>query len=141
MPDTAATPHRRPRRATPPPSAAPTPSGPAGPATAGQLRDGITLEQASARLEKCLAYDRATAPARVGGGTGPGHADGYRIILALNSTGDSNSPGDGMFVVAVQEKAEQIRLICNIKDGEASGPEHQSVGSERQPDARPCWST
>ena len=33
-----------------------------------------------------------------------GKADDYRIILALNSTGDSNAPGDGVFVVAVKEK-------------------------------------
>ena len=35
-----------------------------------------------------------------------GKADDYRIILALNSTGDSNSPGDGIFVVAVKEQAD-----------------------------------
>lgn len=65
-----------------------------------------------------------------------GGADEYRIILALKSTGDSNSPGDGMFVVAVKEKPRETRLICNVKNGEASGL-NTSVGSDRQPDSPP----
>ncbi|MER6289661.1 hypothetical protein [Streptomyces sviceus] len=120
--------------ATPTPS--PTPSGPAGPATAGQLRDGITLEQAAGGLDKCLAYDRDRVAHGGIASTDLGKPDEYRIILALNSTGDSNSPGDGMFVVAVKEKPKQTRLICNIKDGEASGL-NTSVGSDRQPDSPP----
>ncbi|MDH6450032.1 hypothetical protein RKD27_006138 [Streptomyces sp. SAI-126] len=118
------------------PSPSPTPSGPAGPATAGQLRDGITLDQAARGLDKCLAYDRDRV---AHGGTANadlGKADEYRIILALNSTGDSNSPGDGMFVVAVKEKPKETRLVCNIKDGEASGL-NTSVGSDRLPDSPP----
>ncbi|MDH6434241.1 hypothetical protein M2158_002718 [Streptomyces sp. SAI-144] len=123
--------------ATPTPTPSPTPSGPAGPATAGQLRDGITLEQAVEGLDKCLAYDRDRV-AHGGGIDSPdlGKADEYRIILALNSTGDSNAPGDGVFVVAVKEKPKETRLICNIKDGEASGL-NTSVGSDRQPDSPP----
>ncbi|MFE1833349.1 hypothetical protein [Streptomyces sviceus] len=120
--------------ATPTPS--PTPSGPAGPATAGQLLDGITLEQAAGGLDKCLAYDRDRVAHGGIASTDLGKPDEYRIILALNSTGDSNSPGDGMFVVAVKEKPKQTRLICNIKDGEASGL-NTSVGSDRQPDSPP----
>ncbi|MCX5259030.1 hypothetical protein OOK27_33685 [Streptomyces canus] len=120
--------------ATPTPT--PTPSGPAGPATAGQLRDGITLEQAAEGLDKCLAYDRDRVAHGGIASSDLGKADEYRIILALNSTGDSNSPGDGMFVVAVKEKPKETRLICNIKDGEASGL-GTSVGSDRQPDSPP----
>ncbi|WP_406215824.1 hypothetical protein [Streptomyces canus] len=121
---------------TPTPTPSPTPSGPAGPATAGQLRDGITLEQAVEGLDKCLADDRDRVAH--GGIDSPdlGKADEYRIILALNSTGDSNAPGDGVFVVAVKEKPKETRLICNIKDGEASGL-NTSVGSDRQPDSPP----
>jgi hypothetical protein len=133
--DTATTPTAS-ASATPTPSPSPTPSGPAGPATAGQLRDGITLEQAASGLDKCLAYDRD----RVLHGGMPssdlGKADEYRIILALNSTGDSNSPGDGFFVVAVKEKPKETRLICNIKDGETAGL-NTSVGGDRQPDSPP----
>jgi hypothetical protein len=123
--------------ATPTPTPSPTPSGPAGPATAGQLRDGITLEQAVEGLDKCLAYDRDRV-AHGGGIDSPdlGKADEYRIILALNSTGDSNAPGDGIFVVAVKEKPKETRLICNIKKGETPGL-NISVGSDRLPDSPP----
>jgi hypothetical protein len=114
----------------------PTPSGPAGPATAEQLRDGITREQAVDGLDKCLAYDRDRV-AHGGLASGDlGKPDDYRIILALKSTGDSNSPGDGFFVVAVKEKPNETRLVCNIKDGGASGL-GTSVGSDRQPDSPP----
>jgi hypothetical protein len=133
--DTATTPTAS-ASATPTATPTPTPSGPAGPATAGQLRDGITLEQAVEGLDKCLAYDRDRV-AHGGIATADlGKADEYRIILALNSTGDLNSPGDGVFVVAVKEKPTQTRLVCHIKDGEASGL-NTSVGSDRQPDSPP----
>ncbi|MFF7543065.1 hypothetical protein ACFZCU_05415 [Streptomyces canus] len=117
------------------PTPSPTPSGPAGPATAGQLRDGITLEQAVEGLDKCLALQRQNI-AQGSHGEDPGKADDYRIILAVNSIGDFNSPGDGIFVVAVQEKPKEIRLICNIKGGEASGY-NISGGSDREPDSPP----
>ncbi|MGC0340880.1 hypothetical protein [Streptomyces sp. SLBN-8D4] len=133
--DTATTPTAS-ASATPTPTPSPAPSGPAGPATAGQLRDGITLEQAADGLDKCLAWDRDRVAHGGIASSDLGKADEYRIILALNSTGDSNSPGDGVFVVAVQEKPKETRLICNIKDGEASGL-GTSVGSDRQPDSPP----
>ncbi|POX47483.1 hypothetical protein C3489_29620 [Streptomyces sp. Ru71] len=106
------------------PSASPSPTGPAGPAEPGrQLLDGITLAQAADALAKCIAYDEESdrtlkGPAR---GPGLGEAAGYRIILAMRSTGDSNAPGDGMYVVAVKEKPRVTRVICNIRDGEAQG--------------------
>ncbi|WP_020136275.1 hypothetical protein [Streptomyces sp. 351MFTsu5.1] len=120
---------------TPSPTPSPTPSGPAGPATAGQLRDGITLAQAVDGLDKCLAYNRETTEA---GSHSPdlGKAQEYRIILALNSTGDSNAPGDGIWVVAVKEKPVQTRLMCNIKDGKAVGA-NISTGNDRLPDSPP----
>ncbi|MGW7725757.1 hypothetical protein [Streptomyces canus] len=133
--DTATTPTAS-ASATPTPIPSPTPSGPAGPATAGQLRDGITLKQAAVGLDKCLAYDRDSVAHGGMDSSDLGKPEEYRIILALNSTGDSNSPGDGMFVVAVKEKPKQTRLICNIKDGETSGL-NTSVGSDRQPDSPP----
>jgi hypothetical protein len=113
----------------------PTPSGPAGPATAGQLRDGITLEQAVDGLGKCLAWQRHNE-AQGSGKMNLGTADDYRIILALDSTGDLNSPGDGVFVVAVKEKATQVRLVCNVKGGVGSGL-NTVIGNERQPDSPP----
>ena len=121
------------------PSATPTPVqstpvGPAGPATPGQLLDGITLAQASDGLEKCFDWNRES---RQGGSAAApsdlGDSADYRIILALNSTGDSNSPGDGFFVVAVKQQTEQPQLtqvICNIKDGEASGLQSGTGGLE-----------
>jgi len=133
--DTATTPTAS-ASATPTATPSATPSGPAGPATAGQLRDGITLEQAVEGLDKCLAYDRDRVAHGGIASSDLGKPDEYRIILALNSTGDSNSPGDGMFVVAVKEKPTETRLICNLKDGEASGL-NTSVGSDRQPDSPP----
>ena len=111
-------------RTTPTPVQLP-PIRPTGPATPGQLLDGITLARASDGLEKCLAWDRETQdPSAKGPRNDLGVAGRYRIILAMNSTGDSNTPGDGFFVVAVKEqrmKPQVTRLICNIKDGEASG--------------------
>ncbi|WP_406354933.1 hypothetical protein [Streptomyces sp. NBC_00658] len=113
-----------------PPSPSPSPSGPAGPATPGQLVDGITLSQAADGLEACIAYN---------GDLGFSHSDlgtaaDYRVLLAMNSTGDDNAPGDGIFVVAVREKPkqEQTRLICNVKDGKASGI--NISGSDAGPD-------
>ncbi|MER7573789.1 hypothetical protein [Streptomyces sp. NPDC126514] len=103
---------------SPAPSA--TPSGPARPATGGQLLDGITFEQAAHAVEQCIAHNERHTP-------GPGHmdlgpADSYRVILAMRSTGDSNAPGDGMHVVAVKKNASHgMRMICNIREGEAQG--------------------
>jgi hypothetical protein len=114
---------------------APSPTGPAGPATPGQLLDGTTLEEAADGLAKCIAYDEENAKVR-GAHTDLGTVDSYRIILAMNSTGDSNSPGDGRFIVAVKEEPQEIRLICQIKDGETAGLS-TSVGDHRQPDSPP----
>ncbi|KOG09001.1 hypothetical protein [Streptomyces viridochromogenes] len=98
----------------------PTPGGPARPATPGQLLDGITFAQAADGLEKCLAF-RGTVP-QSDGRTDLDTTDGYRIILALRSTGDSNATGDGMFVVAAERKEpKEAALICRIVDGEAVG--------------------
>lgn len=98
--------------------ASPSPSGPAQPATAGQLLDGITFAQAADGLESCLAYQRSGG---IPGDTDPGTPGDYRILLAMNSTGDSNAPGDGMYVVALREKPERTHLICNVKNGETQG--------------------
>ncbi|MEV8548576.1 hypothetical protein AB0L04_01825 [Streptomyces glaucescens] len=103
--------------ATPAPSPTPAaPAGPAGPASDAQLLDGVTRESAAAMLEDCLASDR-------GGGSlqDLGAAEEYRILLGMRSTGDSNAPGDGRFVVAVRDEAPRTRVICNIKDGEVAG--------------------
>ncbi|WAZ21611.1 hypothetical protein STRCI_002795 [Streptomyces cinnabarinus] len=106
--------------ATRSPAPSPTPSGPARPATEGQLLDGITFEQAADALDQCLAYDEQHSLGPRDTDLGP--ADSYRIILAMNSTGDSNAPGDGMYVVAVKKDDEHsTRLICNIREGEAQG--------------------
>ncbi|MFE5815425.1 hypothetical protein [Streptomyces sp. NPDC056479] len=122
----------------PSPTPSPTPSRPARPATAGQLLDGITFEQATQGLESCLDYNRS-GPSHPGD-TGLGTADGYRIILAMNSTGDSNAPGDGMFVVAVKDKPQPTRLICRVKDGETQGL-NTSVGNDADviPDEGPVF--
>lgn len=129
------------RQATPPPSLAtvlPGPSGPAAPATPGQLLDGITYEQAAAGLDKCLDFGRSGA--RHDGDTDLGTFYDYRVILAMKSTGDSNAPGDGMYVVAVKEDPKPIRLICNLKDGKAEGLS-TSVGDDSSglPDAGPVF--
>jgi hypothetical protein len=124
--------------AIPTPSASP--SGPARPSTNSQLLDGIAFERAIDGLEKCLAYDRShTRGLSAKFHTDLGAAADYRIILAMNSTGDSNAPGDGIYVVAVKKvkkQPEQTRLICNIKNGEAQGI-NISGGSDGPPDAGP----
>ncbi|CCK30166.1 hypothetical protein BN159_5787 [Streptomyces davaonensis JCM 4913] len=102
------------------PTPSPTPSGPARPVTEGQLLDGITFEQAADAVDQCLAYEEKHSLGPRDTDLGP--ADSYRIILAMNSTGDSNAPGDGMYVVAVKEDDEHgTRMICNIREGEAQG--------------------
>ncbi|MEU1601406.1 hypothetical protein ABZ468_54340 [Streptomyces sp. NPDC005708] len=123
--------------ATPTPTPSASPSGPARPSTNGQLLDGITFERAVDGLEKCLAFDRShTRGLSAKFHTDLGAAVDYRIILAMNSTGDSNAPGDGMYVVAVKKQPEQTRLICNIKNGGAQGI-NISGGSDGPPDAGP----
>ncbi|MFF8968533.1 hypothetical protein [Streptomyces sp. NPDC014995] len=85
----------------------------------GQLLDGVTAEQAADGLKKCIAYDDA----KPSGGLEKdylGKAGDYRILLAMRSTGDTNAPGDGHYVVAVKEKTD-VRLICTIKDEEVTG--------------------
>ncbi|MFD4972756.1 hypothetical protein [Streptomyces sp. NPDC058424] len=121
--------------ATPTPAASPT--GPARPATEDQLLDGITFGQAADGLKKCLADDQSRQTHRPSNfRMDLGAAEDYRIILAMNSTGDSNAPGDGMYVVAVKEQPQQARLICNVKDGEKIGL-NASVGSDDVPGAGP----
>ncbi|MGW5650017.1 hypothetical protein [Streptomyces humi] len=99
-----------------------TPTDPARPASAAhQLLDGITFEQAAAGLGACLDYNKAHRLPKDPTYTDLGKPADYRIILAMRSTGDSNAPGDGYFVVAVREKPVPARLICTVKDGAASG--------------------
>ncbi|MFI8187591.1 hypothetical protein ACIF8T_02070 [Streptomyces sp. NPDC085946] len=119
--------------AAPSPSTAP--SGPARPATGGQLLDGITYERAASGLEACLAYDRAHTPGDRAG-TDLGDSAGYRVLLAMRSTGDSNAPGDGHFVVAVKERPVPVRIICTVKDGEVAGI-NVTRGESGVPDAGP----
>ncbi|MER5787036.1 hypothetical protein [Streptomyces sp. NPDC001980] len=99
-----------------------TPSAPARPVSAAhQLLDGITFDQAAEGLGKCLDYNKAHRLPKDPTYTDLGRPADYRIILAMRSTGDSNAPGDGYFVVAVREKPVPARLICTVKDGAASG--------------------
>ncbi|MFF5185075.1 hypothetical protein ACFY30_15030 [Streptomyces sp. NPDC000345] len=97
--------------------ASPEETGPARPAGDGQLLDGITFAQASDGLRTCLAAERPSSSL----GIKLGKAEDYRILLAAKSTGDSNDPGDGFHVVAVKDEPAGFRVICDIKDGEASG--------------------
>ena len=89
------------------------------------------MAQAADGLDACIADDSGRGP---GAGTDLGTAADYRILLAMNSTGDDNAPGDGIYVVAVKEKPKQTRLICNLKDGQTSGI-NTSVGSDTGPGA------
>ncbi|SER79988.1 hypothetical protein SAMN04487983_102291 [Streptomyces sp. yr375] len=97
-----------------------TPAGPQQPATKGQLLDGITFTQAADGLRKCLDRDQLSAPTAFAG-QDLGEAADYRIVLAIRSTGDSNAPGDGMYVVATKERPAGFRVICNIRSGTAGG--------------------
>ncbi|MEV5957195.1 hypothetical protein AB0M11_26095 [Streptomyces sp. NPDC051987] len=109
-----------PNPTAPDPTAAPT--APGRPASAAhQLLDGITFEQAAAGLGKCLDDNEAHRSAKDPTYTDLGKPADYRIVLAMRSTGDSNAPGDGYFVVAVRQKPVPARLICTVKDDAASG--------------------
>ncbi|WP_367323168.1 hypothetical protein [Streptomyces sp. HUAS ZL42] len=125
------------RATTPTPAA--TPSGPARPATEGQLLDGVTFEEAASGLEKCIAYDQDRVVKDQNGKViSPlndlGKASDYRILLAMKATGNRNAPGDGYFVVAVREQPTTTRVICTIKDAEAAGL-NTSGGDDGSPDA------
>ncbi|WP_328925378.1 hypothetical protein OG429_12485 [Streptomyces sp. NBC_00190] len=122
----------------------PTPSGvvqppqrtrlPQFPATPGQLTDDISFEQAGIKLVECLDFNRQHSG---GAGAKPqdlGEASDYRILLALRSTGNDNSPGDGQFIVAVKDAPTQIRLICNVKNGRTSGV-NISAGGDANPES------
>ncbi|GAB7108290.1 hypothetical protein JCM4814A_66040 [Streptomyces phaeofaciens JCM 4814] len=93
-------------------------SGPARPATDGQLLDGITFEQAADGLTDCLKAERS---GMAGHRDLLGEPEDYRIVLAMRKTGDSNSPGDGFYVVGAREQPAGSRVICTIEDGESSG--------------------
>jgi hypothetical protein len=99
------------------PSGSTTSSGPQPPASKQQLLDGITFAHASDALERCL--DQEHVGSAVSGELAK--AESYRIIWAARSTGDSNSPGDGIHVVGVAERPEGFRVICNVKDGVSAG--------------------
>ncbi|WP_329386290.1 hypothetical protein OG625_27440 [Streptomyces sp. NBC_01351] len=126
----------------PTPSAAPSspqpPAGPAAPATPGQLADGITLQDAATGLGQCLAYDveRPSPPSGAPARQDLGKAADYRILLAQRSTGNDNSPGDGRLIVAVKDTPVPIRIICTIKEGQASGL-NISAGADGTPGDRP----
>ncbi|MFD3456427.1 hypothetical protein ACFWVC_30180 [Streptomyces sp. NPDC058691] len=112
----------RPQSSVPVVGTSPTPSGPEGPATPGQLVDGITMRQASEAVGECLAFDGRHQPQVTTSGPGSGAAGDYRVILALKATGDDNAPGDGFRVVAVgRPEAGALRLICTMKGGRISG--------------------
>ena len=108
-----------------------------GPVTPGQLADGITMERAADALEDCLAFEaktqRADSPFRLD----VGKSEDYRVILALNATGDMNSPGDGIRVVAIGTPAgTPVRLICTEKDGRTQGV-NTSSGDGAEPGRGP----
>ncbi|MEV7325743.1 hypothetical protein [Streptomyces sp. NPDC093970] len=107
--------------ARPAPTPTPVPSGPARPATPGQLLDGIGYQQAADGLDRCIAYNRANHIAKDPTYRDLGTAADYRIVLAMKATGDANSPGDGFSVVAVRARPTPARLICTVKGGEAQG--------------------
>jgi hypothetical protein len=116
---------------TTPAKPTPVPSGPAGPATPGQLADGITLERAAEALTACLDYQKAHRIQGSPMNQDLGKAADYRIILALRTTGDDNAPGDGIGVVAVKD-TPMTRLICSEKDGVGSGL-NTSMGADNDP--------
>lgn len=129
--------------------------GPARPATEGQLLDGITYEQAAQGLRECVDDNRLLPgdPAK-GASAQPGRGlpsnavrgerrlsapEDFRLLLAMRATGDSNSTGDGFFVVAVDDapgEGGSTRLICTLKDDQVSGI-NTSTGGTGDPNAGP----
>ncbi|MGW0606274.1 hypothetical protein [Streptomyces sp. NPDC002640] len=132
------------------------PKVPARPATEGQLLDGITFEQAAEGLDTCLTdrQRQEDQQAREESRTGEPGEEGargftrealpptgeFRILLAMRATGDSNSPGDGYFVVAVNDPAkaaEQVRVICGVKDSRFASLGVSRGAADSPPDAGP----
>lgn len=108
------------QRATATPSPSASPSGPAEPATAGQLLDGITYEQAASGLKTCVDNGWAGYP-DTSNFPKLGDVTDYRLLLAMKATGDSNAPGDGHLVVAVREEPTPLQVLCTVKDGQGPG--------------------
>ena len=118
---------------TTPAKPTPVPSGAIGPATPGQLADGITLEQATETLTVCLDYKKAhTAREAPKDLRNLGKAADYRIILALRTTGDAHTPDDGIAVVAIRD-TPRTRFICSEKDGKF-GPPALTIGGNGDPE-------
>ncbi|MEU9236860.1 hypothetical protein [Streptomyces subrutilus] len=125
-----------PAESTAPPSPEP-PGGPAAPATPGQLADGITMKEAAAGLEQCLGPGAPNNSVSQSPPAKLGVAAEYRILLAHRSTGNDNSPGDGRYVVAVRDAPVPTRIICSIKDGQASGSNISMGGADPDPGTGP----
>ncbi|MFJ6928113.1 hypothetical protein ACIQUP_12520 [Streptomyces nigra] len=114
-------------------AAAPTPSAPASASASGKtspspsaqpdragaaLFDGITYDQARDGLENCLDSEfTRSGPGR----PGLAPADEYTIVLAMRSTGDSNTGGDGVFVVAQADDEDRSSLICRLVNAVTQG--------------------
>ncbi|MFD0314901.1 hypothetical protein [Streptomyces flavalbus] len=114
--------------ATPTPTPTPTTTAAA---PRGVLLDGITYAQALEDLEYCVEFEWPQGP-----NDDYGDPADYRLLLAMRSTGDSNTPGDGRFVVAVDDTAT-TRLICNVKDGDDGPGRNFGGGDVAGPDAGP----
>ncbi|MEU3251534.1 hypothetical protein [Streptomyces sp. NPDC006997] len=112
------------------PTPTPTPTATAA-APRGVLLDGITYAQALEDLEYCVEFKGPK-----GLNNDYGDPADYRLLLAMRSTGDSNTPGDGRFAVAVDDTAN-ARLICSVKDGDDGPGRNFSVGDVAGPDAGP----
>lgn len=122
-----------PRTARPSPRP-PHPPGPRGrPPTGSCSTDHVRA--GGGRLQKCIDWDQKNTPSALGR-EGLGKAADYRIILAIKSTGDSNAPGDGMYVVATKARPAGFRVICNVRSGEGVGINSGS-GDAGPPDAGP----
>ncbi|MFE6283566.1 hypothetical protein [Streptomyces sp. NPDC057877] len=102
-------------------------------ATRGVLLDGITYEQAVEDLEYCVGFRQPDVPET----SDYGDPDDYRVLLAMRSTGDSNAPGDGRFVVAVADGTPVKRLICTLKDGDDGPGRNVSGGDLGTPESGP----
>ncbi|MEO3754206.1 hypothetical protein [Streptomyces sp. B6B3] len=81
------------------------PTGPSDPER--QLLDGVTLEQATETLERCLSDESPLEDPGV-------DVDDMRILLAWVAQGDENR-GEGPIreVLAVSDDAEPVRIVCS----------------------------
>jgi hypothetical protein len=77
------------------------------PGSPDQLRDGLTMKQASMSLSKCFAQGHTQIPQKAGD---------YRLLLAWRIDANPNEGGTGIGVIGVSVKDPKQSVYCRDRD-------------------------